>query len=343
MKTRTCFRWLLGAICLAACLGQNCLPASVGGILDGAGGNGGTGGDDVVVDTYRLVTYATNTNSASGIAIRPSDGALFAVNRDGLFGPIDQGDDLSQLTPIGATNLADGDLFSLPQDELALAITNSGEFWIGSTCCSTLAVVPPEGGDAVPFLGLLQGSSPSNIHPETMVIVPSTFTGTEIVPGNLLVGEETTFSRLSAIDVAGDQTVVNVTNPTSTNRQAHHLGFAADGTLYSSRGVPGLTITGFQTIAEDGTPTNLASSLGLAADTFVADSSGDIILRGRYAPDSDTDLRGVLVYDPVTGGVSNGVALTAAEISEHDEMVTDGSTIYLALPQSSEIVLVEPM
>ena len=337
MSKRRAFRWLAMAALLATCLGQTCVPP------DGNGGNGGNGDGEAPPDTLRLVTYATNTNGASGIALRPSDGALFAVSRDGLFGPISQNDDLSAMSPIGATNLADDDLFDMPRDSLTLAITNSGEFWIGSTCCSTMAVVPPAGGDAEPFLGLLQGSQPSNIHPETLAIVPSSFTGTEIAPGNLLVGEETTFSRLSAIDVEGDQTVVNVQNPVDMNRQAHHLAFGPDGTFYNSRGVPGLTIAGIQTIDEDGAPANLASSIGLAGDTFAVRSDGDLVLRGRYIGGEGPELRGVIIYSPDTGTITNGVTFTMYETSEDDEMAisADLDVIYLALPERNEIVLVE--
>lgn len=49
---------------------------------DNDNGNGGQ-----TAPRVSFQTYATNTGGASGMALRPSDGALFAVSADGLFGP----------------------------------------------------------------------------------------------------------------------------------------------------------------------------------------------------------------------------------------------------------------
>ena len=290
-----------------------------------------------------LSVYATNTDGASGIALRPSDGALFAVNSTGLFGPIEEGDDFSTLSPIGATNLADADLFDQETSALVLAITNSGEFWIGSPCCQTLAVVPPDGGAAVPSEVLLGGVDTSNIKPETMALVPEGFQGPQIQPGNLLVGQETTFSRLGAIDVdAEEPTVIGVENPGEINRHAHHLTFGLDGTLYSSRGVAGLTIMGLQTIDTDGLPTELAGSLGVAADSFVGLVNGDLVIRGTWQTGATESTRGVLYYSAADQEISVGLALPTGDMSEDDEMVItpDGSAIFLCLPSRNEILRV---
>jgi hypothetical protein len=106
-----------------------------------------------------------------------------------------------------------------------------------------LAVVPAAGGDAEPFTGLLEGGvEASNIKPETFAVIPSGFEGAQMSPGDLLVGQETTFSRLAAVDVDGDRTVIAVENPSISadpeeglNREAHHLTFGADGVLYSAK------------------------------------------------------------------------------------------------------------
>jgi len=306
------------------------------------------GGDGTETgDSLETVVFASNTGGASGIALRPSDGALFLVNSEGLFGPIDDGDDVSTLEPIGATNLADADLFGSESDlsHLVLAIANSGEFWIGLPPNKELAVVPPAGGDAESFTGLVVDS---NIAPETMVIVPEGFAGDQMEPGNLLVGQDTTFSRLSAIDVEGDRTVVNVDNPleddpdNELNRQAHHLTFSPDGVLYSCKRLTSATMAGLQTIATDGTPTDVAGTERLAADSFVALDGGDLILRGIYDPADGDQTTGLLIWSAADEEVQIGLEMTSTEVSADDEMIlaADGETVYLSLPERDEIVVV---
>ncbi len=300
--------------------------------------------------SYELDVFATNTGGATGIALRPSDGALFAVNADGLFGPIEQGADVGMMTPFGATNLATPQLFMQETSSLVLSITDDGEFWIGSQCCFTLAVVPAEGGDAEPFLSLGTGVGPSNIKPETMAIVPDGFAGAQMMPGNLLVGQETTFSRLSAIDVAGERGVVNVDNPlladgdntNDLNRNAHHLAFGLDGNLYSSRGTSGLTISGLQRIAPDGTPSILPGTLGVSANTFVGLANGDLLLRGSLQTGPTTQRRGIVLYNAADEVAAVVLEIAGAQLSEDDEMLItpDGNTIYLSLPNRNEIVTV---
>ena len=213
------------------------------------------------------------------MAWRPSDGALFIVNKDGLYGPINNGDDVSTMTPIGATNLAADDLFDAPPDTVVLGISNAGEFWIASPGQTTAGVVPPEGGDAVQFLGLFDAQE---LAPETIALVPDGFSGAQFTPGGLLFGQETTFSRLAQADADGDESVILIDNPTpDTNRQAHHLAFGLDGGLYSSRGATSLLTAGLQSIATSGAPTNIAGTTGLAADSFVVLANGDIIIRRR--------------------------------------------------------------
>lgn len=300
--------------------------------------------------SYELDVFATNTGGATGIALRPGDGALFAVNTDGLFGPIEQGTDLGMMMPFGATNLATPQLFVQETSSLVLAISNDGEFWIGSQCCFTLAVVPAAGGDAEPFLSLGTGVNPSNIKPETMAIVPAGFAGAQMMPGDLLVGQETTFSRLSAIDVSGNRDVVNVDNPlladgddtNDLNRFAHHLAFGLDGNLYSSRGTPGLTISGLQRIATDGTPTLLPGTLGVSANTFVGLANGDLLLRGTRQTGPTTQRRGILFYNAAEEMIDVVLEIAGADLSEDDELIIapDGNTIYLSLPNRNEIVTV---
>jgi|GEM_PF-2183125 len=297
------------------------------------------GGFDAVVDRATLRTYATNTGGASGMAWRPSDGALFIVNKDGLFGPINDGDDVSTMTPIGATNLADADLFDAPPDTVVLGISNAGEFWIASPGQTTAAVVPPEGGDAVQFLGLFDAQE---LTPETIALVPDGFSGAQITPGSLLFGQETTFSRLAQVDAGGDESVILIDNPTpATNRQAHHLTFGLDGVLYSSRGTTSLLTAGLQSIATSGAPTNIAGTTGLAADSFVVLANGDMIIRGSWKPDAAVEtIRGVLIYDVSASAIIIGTKLATNEITEGDEMIIspDGNMILLSLPARNEIV-----
>ncbi len=324
------------AILLALCLGSGC-PGPNGPPDGGGPGDGGNAGQ---TETLQAVTYVSNTGGASGIAIRPSDGALFAVNGTGLFGPLNDGDDLSLMAPFGAENLATPDLFDTGSDSLVLAITQSGEFWIGSSCCVKLAVVPAEGGDAQPFNGLLTSSS--NIRPETMAIVPEGFVGDQIQPGQLLVGEETTFSRLAAIDVEGDRAVTRVDNPLlgTTNRNAHHLAFGPGPVLYSSRGVLANTIPGLQTIAADGTPDFVDGSERFGIHSFVVRNDGDLVVRARHNLAGGDELNGVLIFSPGDQTMTFGVGYTTTETSEDDELAisADGNDIYMALPNLNTIV-----
>ncbi len=363
--------WISLAICtvsscsiLAAMSGCGAAGAAGGGgggqaiideIIDGSmdndnGGGGGDGGDADAGggESLALEVVVENTGGATGIALRPSDGALFAVNSDGLFGPLETGADLSTMQPIGATNLADESLFDIEKDSLVLTIAESGEFWIGSKCCVTLAVVAAEGGDAAPFEDLLLGSEPSNIKAETLVIIPEGFDGAQMSPGNLLVGQETSNSRLTAVDVANDRAVTNVDNPAiaedSENgliRNAHHLAFGGDGTLYSSRRAASGSIAGLQTIAPDGTPADLADTESLSADTFVVLSNDDLILRGIFDPSGGTRLAGLLIRSADDGEIELGLGIPDADRSADDEMViASDDTIYLAQPNLDQIVRV---
>jgi hypothetical protein len=348
---------LLSSVILGTALIAGCSSGAGGGIGDLFNVNdNATGGDNVNANTpggplLGLETVATETGGASGMALRPSDGALFAVNPDGLFGPIAEGADLSGMTPIGATNLADADIFDAEQKSLVLAISNADEFWIGSQCCVTLAVVAPTGGAAEAYTGLLTGpdpGDPSNIKPETMVIVPANFDGPQIDPGNLLVGRETAFSELSAIDVEGDRSVVNVDNPDELEnpndfliRVAHHLTFGPDGTLYASRGVPSAEQAGIQTIDPDGRPHDLPGTQGLSAHSFVVLGNGDLLIRGSYQPAGGSRVSGLLIWSGETYALEVGLALPDADLSEDDELViAPEGTIYLSLPERNQIVRV---
>ena len=177
----------------AGLIGCNGVPLPIDDIIDiiDNGNENDNGNDGQTAPRVSFQTYATNTGGASGMALRPGTGELYAVNGDGLFGPISEGDDLSMMVPIGATNLADENLFDVRPESLTLAITNEGEFWITSLQ-TTVAVVPPEGGDAEPYLGLFDAP---DLTPETTALVPDNFEGPEIKPGQLLFGGETTFSR----------------------------------------------------------------------------------------------------------------------------------------------------
>ncbi len=345
---------LLGCLALAVMAGCDGVTVTGGGTSllpdnTNENANDNTGPEPEVIE---LEVVASNTGGAGGIALRPSDGALFLVNADGLFGPIDPtGDavDVSTLEPFGAENLADPDLFDIETDSLVLAITNSGEFWIGSNCCVTLAVVPPEGGPAEPFTGLLEGVDASNIKAETMAIVPEGFEGPQMGPGHLLVSQETSFSRLTAIDVEGDRTVTNVDNPAviadpeeGLPRQGHHLTFSPDGMLYTARGSALVSEPAIQTIQTDGAPVNVAGTEALSADSFVALGNGDLILRAVYAPEGGDRLENILIWSAADQEVLPGLDLPAAEVSADDEMILahDGETIYLSLPNRNEVVRV---
>lgn len=330
----------------AGLVGCNGLPIPIDDIIDlidNSNDNGNANANDngnggQTAPRVSFQTYATNTGGASGMALHPGTGELYAVNRDGLFGPISEGDDLSTMTPIGATNLGDDNLFDTTPESLTLAITNEGEFWITSLQ-TTVAVVPPEGGDAEPYLGLFDPGVPE-LTPETTVLVPDGFEGPEIKPGHLLIGGETTFSRLFQVDVAGDRSVLVIAPTEGINRQAHHLAFGLDGALYSSKGVAAITQPGLQTIDTDGTPTNIDSSLGIAADTFIVLANGDMVIRGTWQMTATNSSRGILLFDAAAGEFSLGLSLTSAELSESDEMVisSDGLTILLSRPAVDEIV-----
>ena len=336
---------LLSTAGLIGCNGVP-IPDDLGDLMDiidngnaNANDNGNDDGNDgQTAPRVSFQTYATNTGGASGMALRPSDGAVFAVSADGLFGPISEGDDLSTMTPIGATNLGDDNLFDTTPESLTLAITNEGEFWITSLQ-TTVAVVLSGGGDAEPYLGLFDDGVPE-LTPETTVLVPDSFEGPQFMPGHLLFGGETTFSRLFQVDVSGDRSVLVITQPELILRQAHHLTFGLDGALYSSKGVAALTQPGLQTIDTDGTPTNIDSSLGIAADTFVVLANGDMVIRGTWQMTATTSSRGILLFDAAAGEFSVGLSLTSSELSESDEMVisSDGSMILLSRPAVNEIV-----
>lgn len=306
-------------------------------------------------DPVSLTVVAENTAGASGLALRPSDGALFTVNAEGILGPIDQDPDnwpvdASMLTPIGAANLSAPNLFMTETSALVMAITNGGEFWIGTGGGNfTLAVVPPEGGDAVPFLGQSNQQTTTGISPETLVIVPEGFAGPQVAPGNLLIGAQTTFSRLNAIDVEGDRAVVSIDNPLhdppppqrAVNRDAHHLAFGPDATLYSSQEATSLLEPGFQAIAPDGTPALIPGTERIAGTTFVILDNGDILFRGSFQQTAAMSVTGIFIFSPADQSLTLGTMLPSADISGDDEMVMapDG-TIYLSLPRRNQIVRV---
>ena len=112
--------------------------------------------------------------------------------------------------------------------------------------------------------------------------------------------------------------------------------------LYSSRGTSSLLTAGVQSIATDGTPTNITGTTGLAPDSFVVLANGDILIRGSYKPDAQTTIRGILIYDVSADAIIVGTNLATNEITEGDEMIIspDGSRILLSLPARNEIVVV---
>lgn len=346
---------------IAGCAGGIAIP-DIGGILDMNGNDNGNDSDNgnnddpPMPDPVSLTIVAENTNGASGLAIRPSDGALFTVNADGLLGPLDQDDanwpvDASTLSPLGATNLSDPDIFMNETSSLVMAITNGGEFWIGTGGGNfTLAIVPPEGGDAEQFLDQSNQGTTTGISPETMVIVRDTFTGPQMQPGNLLLGAQTTFSRLSAINVEGDRAVIQVDNPIhapadptmALNRDAHHLAFGPDGTLYSSQDATSLLEPGFQTIAADGTPSLIPGTEGIAGTTFVILDNGDILFRGSFQQSAAMSVNGIFIFSPADQSITLGTMLPSTDVSSDDEMVmTADGTIYLSLPRRNQIVRVD--
>ncbi len=335
---------LLSTVGLVGCDGVPVDFGDLGGLINNGNDNGNAdandnenGNDGQTAPRVSFQPYATNTGGASGMALHPETGELYAVSASGLFGPIIEGDDLSTMTPYGATNLADDDLFDTPPTTLALAITNNGEFWI-ATQQTTVAVVPPDGGDAAPYLGLFEGPE---IAPEVIVLVPDDFEGPQIKPGQLLFGQETTFDRLIQVDVAGGRGVLSIDNPSSLLRQAHHLTFGLDGAFYSSKGVTALLQPGFQTIAADGSPTGIDATKGIAGDSFVVLANGDFVIRGSWDPSQTAPtIIGILLFDAAAGEISLGVAIPTEETSESDDMVisSDGSMILLSRPAVNQIV-----
>lgn len=348
MNTRTRMRQLGVITGLVSVVLAGCDPAgslNLGDLNDVIGDlGGGTGGAITQPDDAAIDVFASNTAGASGMAIRPSDGALFIVNSDGLFGPVERGADVSQMTAFGATNLADMSLFDQEQAAFVLAIANDGEFWIGSSCCSTLAVVASDGGAAQPFTALLDGVAPANIKPEALVLVPDGFSGPQIKPGNLLVGEDTTFSKLAVIDVATRTVIPQVDNANieSINREAHGLTFGADGVLYSARAVSSATLAGVQRIDVNGLPTPLDGTFRVAVNAFVGLSNGDLLIDGTFRrPDAlqSETFNGLFFYNASGASMSEALALETNENSENDDMVLapDG-TIYLSQPALNRVV-----
>ncbi|MFQ5462633.1 MAG: hypothetical protein ACE5E5_08410 [Phycisphaerae bacterium] len=349
MRTMMHFRrCLLGVgvlVLFTGCDTPNLNLDDLGNLIGDLGG-GGTGGSITEPNDAAIEVYASNTGGASGMAIRPSDGEIFIVNPDGLFGPIARGADVSQMTPIGATNLADMGLFDQEQVAFVLAVTNDGEFWIASPFSSRLAVVSAQGGDAEPFTGLLEGVEPANIKPEAIVLVPDGFSGPQIKPGNLLVGEDTTFSRLAVIDVATRFVIPKVDNANeeTINREAHDLTFGADGVLYSARQSASATLAGIQRIDTDGAPTPLEGTFRVAVNAFVGLADGDLLIDGTFRREGDLQsdvFNGLFFYDAAAATVSEALTLETTDSSERDEMVlaADG-TIYLSQPALNRIVVV---
>lgn len=287
-----------------------------------------------------LKVFASNTNGAAGIAVRESDGGVFIVGDDGLFGPIESGDDVSQLTPIGATNLLSADIYDSDQSDYSLAIAGNGEFWIASSCCGTLGVVPAAGGDAEPFTGLIDGNPPTNIFPDALVVVPSNANFSGFDAGDILAGEDTSFSRLAAIDPA-TRTVTSIANPSTTNRHANALAFDAAGNLFTARAGTALTSAGLQQIDSDGAPTAVDGTLGLAANDMVVLANGDILIRGTLALTGGSSFRGLLILDATSGELLEALEISASDASSSDDLVLlpDG-TVLMTQPNLNRVVTV---
>ena len=355
MGTARLGHWLLGAALLGILISAGCAAVSAigGGTLfepELEDNENAAEPDAIVVEVY-----ATNTGDAIGIAL-DADGDLYLVNERGLFGPIEAGDDIAAMDPFGATNLADEDLYRSEPTRLVLAISNSGEFFIGSPGSGILGVVPPEGGPAEPFGNLLTEPTPddpSNIKPETMVIVPDAFDGTQIRPGTLLVGRETSFSELSTIDVESEErTVLNIDNPIgdpdeldnpedALNRNAYHLVFSPDGgTLYSSSSQLRLGTPGIQTIALDGTPSEVAGTEAILAHSFVVLDNGDLVIRGSYDPGDDPTIGGLLLWSAEDEQVTFTIDVPDSEVSVDDELILGpgGDTLFISAPRLGQIL-----
>lgn len=305
---------------------------------------GNDNGDDPTIEPDRatLTPFATNTSGASGLAL-DGNGNLYLLNADGLYGPLAEGDDISELEPIGATNLDDEDIFKNDETSLVLAISNEGEFWIGSRCCGTLAFLPVGEEDAVSFKDSLLDSE-SQVRPETMVIVPDNVDSMQILPGTMLIGQESSFSILATIDVDGDHAVVDILNPEAEDdiRYGHHLAFGPDGTLYASTKTSGVERIGFQTIGADGVPTDVAGTEGLAANSFVVLDNGDILMTGFREVSGSGLETGLFIVSPATGEVESVATLAGGASVTDRELVLDRASgaIYLARPGQDDVVLV---
>ena len=141
--------------------------------------------------------------------------------------------------------------------------------------------------------------------------------------------------------MAGDRSILSIDNPSSLNRQAHHLTFGRDGAFYSSKGVTALTQPGFQTIATDGSPTAVDATEKIAGDSFVVLANGDFVIRGSWKTSATAPtIIGILLFDASEGEISLGVSIPNEETSESDELVisSDGSMILLSRPAVNEIV-----
>jgi hypothetical protein len=162
-----------------------------------------------------------------------------------------------------------------------------------------------------------------------------------MMPGDLLVGENTSFSALSAIDVTADPTpiVTNVDNPLfdpadpgANRRHAQHLTFDPNGNLYAGTGSALSDEPGIQMIEPDGTPVPIAGTEGVNTESFVVLDSGDFIIRGTFGTGSSR-INGILlsVEDEM---LELAIDLPDNELSDDDEMIlsADGNTIFLALP-----------
>ena len=149
--------------------------------------------------------------------------------------------------------------------------------------------------------------------------------------------------ELRRFHVEGDRSVLVIAAPEAPLRQAHHLTFGLDGAFYSSKGVTSLTQPGFQTIAADGTPTGIDTTVGMAGDTFVVLANGDFVIRGNWQTSAAAPtIIGILLFDASEGEISLGIAIPNEETSESDELVisADGSMILLSRPAVNEIVRV---
>ena len=310
--------------------------------------NGNDNADDTPIPTVALSVFATNTGGASGIAWNPIDDALYAVNEEGLYGPIVEDDDLLEDTPlVGATNLSDEGIFDQPTSSLVLAVADAGDFWIGSTCCQTMATVSADGGDAEPFLGLFSDSEEFEsvtIFPDTLAIIPDSFAGQPFSPGDLLIGEETSFDRMGTIDVDGDLSAVNVTNPSETMRDANHLTFGLDGVLYAATGIPTIGQPGIQTIDDTGAPTALPGTESVGAESLIALANGDLIIRGSIQDTGALSRTGILRYIAADQEIELALELSSDDRSVDDELIVvdgpNGPTIFLSLPNRNEILTV---